>query len=224
MNKTISTTIGTLIVLLVAGIAGASVLFFNQEIEEELALEEDSGLEADKETEEDASEQEDKIWIEISPIQCMLNPWQAEYIEKGSYPREWEEEKKIIKGYYERLGVSVFDIFSEVFADAIPCEACSCSDGTKLYLLIDSSDLKRMSDDGFNRTEKDMMTCTEKCESLGYTEGSCLSFGTHPAGFEGEAEIMKTFDKLGETRDCFLPQNRYRPDGIDKNCYCFPKK
>ncbi len=35
MNKTISTTIGTLIVLLVAGIVGASVLFFSQEDEKE---------------------------------------------------------------------------------------------------------------------------------------------------------------------------------------------
>ncbi len=68
MNKTISTASGILIVVLVAGIAGASVLFFNQDVEKKVILEEgifsekdkivtkdDSGLEVDKKTEEEAS-------------------------------------------------------------------------------------------------------------------------------------------------------------------------
>ncbi len=39
MTKTIPTTLGILIIVLVAGMAGASVLFFNQEIEKEMAPE-----------------------------------------------------------------------------------------------------------------------------------------------------------------------------------------
>ncbi len=163
----------------------------------------------------------EKIWIEISPVQCMGNPWETSYIGKENYPREWEEQKKIIKEYYESLGVLVFDIFSEVVSE-VQCMACSCSNGTKLYLLIYFSDFKRMNDDGFNITEKDMMTCAEKCENFGYDYGSCFSFGVHLD------EIKRSpigGDSIGETRDCSLSQvERYRPLGIIKNCYCFPKK
>jgi flagellar basal body-associated protein FliL len=38
MNKIIPTTLGILIIVLVAGVAGASVLFFNQEKEDFLAI------------------------------------------------------------------------------------------------------------------------------------------------------------------------------------------
>ncbi len=41
MTKTIPTTLGILIVLLFTGLAGASVLLFNQDVEEEVVLEED---------------------------------------------------------------------------------------------------------------------------------------------------------------------------------------
>ncbi len=53
MTKTIPTTLGILIILLVAGVAGASVLFFNQEIEEKVALEEETFFEEDEIVEED---------------------------------------------------------------------------------------------------------------------------------------------------------------------------
>ncbi len=48
MTKTIPTTVGILIVVLVAGVAGASVLFFNQDTEEEVALEEETFIEEDE--------------------------------------------------------------------------------------------------------------------------------------------------------------------------------
>lgn len=54
MNKT--TIIGILIVILVAGIIGASVLFFNQDIEEEKLLEEQVGYEEEETIGEDISE------------------------------------------------------------------------------------------------------------------------------------------------------------------------
>ncbi len=65
MNKTISTTVGILIIILVAGVAGASVLFFNQGTEEEffiegneITAEEDTELEEDKEIEENVSKKD----------------------------------------------------------------------------------------------------------------------------------------------------------------------
>ncbi len=57
MNKTISTTIGVLIVVLVAGVAGASVMFFNQDVEE-VAFKEEIFVEENKIVEEDYLELE----------------------------------------------------------------------------------------------------------------------------------------------------------------------
>ncbi len=72
MNKQISTTIGVLIIVLVAGVAGASVLFFNQEAEEEffiegneITAEEDIELEEDKDIEENVSKRDRAVEEDI---------------------------------------------------------------------------------------------------------------------------------------------------------------
>ncbi len=79
MNKTISTAVGILIVVLVAGVAGVSVLFFSQDAKEafdgknEVATEEDLDLEEDRKyfneeesTEDITIEQWEKELIEIA--------------------------------------------------------------------------------------------------------------------------------------------------------------
>jgi DNA-directed RNA polymerase len=66
MNKTISTILGILIVVLVAGVAGASVLFFSQGDEKETIFREETEKETFSEekeiiVEEDAKEEEEEI-------------------------------------------------------------------------------------------------------------------------------------------------------------------
>ncbi len=71
MTKTIPTTIGILVVLLVAGVVGASVLFFVQEDEEEVILEEETFVEEDEiitedepELEEEEEEKEEEVVVD----------------------------------------------------------------------------------------------------------------------------------------------------------------
>ncbi len=59
MNKTISTALGVLVIILVAGVAGASVLFFSQDVEEEVAPEEETFVKEDEKSIEDYSEPEE---------------------------------------------------------------------------------------------------------------------------------------------------------------------
>ncbi len=70
MTKTIPTTLGILIVAFVAGVAGASVFFFGEEGETEVALEEETFIEEDEIAEEDEVEEkkEDPILEDPSVI------------------------------------------------------------------------------------------------------------------------------------------------------------
>ncbi len=91
MTKTIPTTLGVLIIVLVAGVAGASVLFFNQEAEE-VALEEETFVEEDEIAEED----EFADW----------NTYRNEEMGfKFKFPENWtkEECKKIDGGSFEEI-------------------------------------------------------------------------------------------------------------------------
>ncbi len=67
MTKTITTIPGILIVLLVAGVAGASVLLFNQDVEEEVVLEEETFIEEDEIITEDGPEPEEDEKTETEP-------------------------------------------------------------------------------------------------------------------------------------------------------------
>jgi hypothetical protein len=72
MNKTMPTTIGILITVLVAGVAGASVLFFNQGLEEEIVSLEGDVFEIDKEDEPELEEEKTgfiKHTSEIFPLE-----------------------------------------------------------------------------------------------------------------------------------------------------------
>ncbi len=84
MTKTIPTTVGILIILLVAGLAGASFLFFGQEDEDVLSLEKDF-----YETDEVAKE--DDVEIEKEDEFADWNTYKnEEYGFKFRYPKNWQ--------------------------------------------------------------------------------------------------------------------------------------
>ncbi len=101
MNKQISTTIGILIVVFTAGLAGASVVLFNQEAGKEVILEEGSFSEKDKIALEDNLELElDKNTEEgASEIDDFAN-WNTyrnkEYGFEIKYPDTWKERDELI--------------------------------------------------------------------------------------------------------------------------------
>jgi hypothetical protein len=104
MNKTIPTTIGILIIVLVAGVAGASVLFFNQKFEEESFVETDEIIvEDDLEISKNNIIEKDYVIIEKVPrggggrvvkIKEREGDWNTVIIEEFGfeldYPKEWE--------------------------------------------------------------------------------------------------------------------------------------
>ena len=102
----------------------------------------------------DLPKENEKTWIEIDPTQCLSNPWEGDWIKShdnnySGYPRDVhtseleQEEIQIIKNYYQKQGITIFDVKSE-WTHEIVCEACSCPQGYTLYLLVSSSDVNKM--------------------------------------------------------------------------------
>lgn len=112
----------------------------------------------------DLPSEEGKTWLETDPIQCGENPWEKFWEENEekvpemcSNQCETAEEKVdwkcqvacLIREYYSRQGVDIFDIrmisFEEKFGTPIPiCEACCCPSGSTIYLQVSNSDVDTM--------------------------------------------------------------------------------
>lgn len=93
----------------------------------------------------------EKTWVEIEPIQCLGNPWEVEWLKShdnnySEYPRQ--EESQIIKNYYQKQGVIVFDVKSKQ-THKIVCASCDCPRGDTLYLLVSDSDVNKMLELGY---------------------------------------------------------------------------
>ena len=108
-----------------------------------------------------------KTWVEIDPIQCLGNPWEVDWLKAheeefkdkpygayGEYPRDFNtlelesEEIRIIKDYYQKQGITIFDVKSEWTHEGV-CDACDCPEGYTLYLLISDSDVDKMLELGY---------------------------------------------------------------------------
>lgn len=99
--------------------------------------------------------EKDLVWVEVDPVQCMENSWEIDWLREnnndyGNYPRGHilvieEPEKEIIKKYYQKQGIIIFNIKSEEYTgDFMVCEACSCSQGYTLYLQVLENDLNKI--------------------------------------------------------------------------------
>ena len=102
-------------------------------------------------------------WVAIEPIQCLSNPWERDWLSKdgneyADYPKDLSqpglepEEFEIIKDYYSRQNVLVFDwTTAPKYADV--CRACSCPEGHTMYLLVQERDVKRMITFGYRQED-----------------------------------------------------------------------
>lgn len=94
--------------------------------------------------------QQPQSWVVVKPRQCLENVWEKEWIaqhkKKAAYPIT--EEKDIIKSYFARRGITVFEIRSNPSMGAT-CKTCDCERGDTLYLLIGAEDVSKMKDLGF---------------------------------------------------------------------------
>lgn len=107
------------------------------------------------------------VWLEIDPIQCMGNPWEAGWLEENSgvrdeYPTDDQEQDKLIRAYYEGEGVKVRDLkrtyFTETIGEVTLCLACSCPAGYTLKLLVPGVEIKRMQGLGFKETQGETLS------------------------------------------------------------------
>lgn len=93
----------------------------------------------------------ENIWIEGYPIQCLGNPWEQEWLEQNdnnyaAYPQSKQDRLAIMKNYYVRQDKTIYEAkiltFEELFGENVGvCEACSCSAGYVLYLLVPQKDV-----------------------------------------------------------------------------------
>lgn len=100
---------------------------------------------------------EGKTWLDYVPVQCMGNPWEQDWLESNggdsaSYPKE--REMKIIKSYFEKNGVQVFDMRRAQRAFDQVCLACSCPRGDLISLLVSDSQVEKMLALGFKKSIK----------------------------------------------------------------------
>jgi hypothetical protein len=101
-----------------------------------------------------------KIWVEIDPIQCMGNPWEKDWWDSHDeyYSRDHLEQIGVIKNYYEKQDIEIFDARIGTWGGEIAvCEACDCSDGYTLYLLISESDVDTMVNLNYKISKEDSL-------------------------------------------------------------------
>ena len=92
-------------------------------------------------------------WVATEPTQCLTNPWERDWLEQhnndyDAYPKRQPgeltpEELQIIKDYYDREGVVVFDGTTRPRYEEV-CLACSCPEGHTLYLSVRTQDVETM--------------------------------------------------------------------------------
>jgi len=101
----------------------------------------------------------DRVWVAVEPIQCLGNPWERDWLEThawdySGYPKDpttpglEPQEFEIIRDFYDRHGVSVFEAETAQKYDVV-CAACSCPEGHTLYLLVRVGDVQQMIEFGY---------------------------------------------------------------------------
>ena len=83
----------------------------------------------------------DKAWVYFNETQC-ANPWPID--------NSASTESKV-QAYLETNGIQIFDNRIEIFSKGPFCEACHCSTGRKIYVLILKSDLEDILKLGFKK-------------------------------------------------------------------------
>lgn len=101
-----------------------------------------------------ACENDGQIWMNITPIQCLGNPWEQAWLEANDHDYDlWsalsdDEELDVFEDYYEDQGIIFYDIqVSWVYGSV--CAACSCPRGDVISVLVDQEDVDFLTDLGF---------------------------------------------------------------------------
>ena len=96
-----------------------------------------------------------RAWVATEPIQCLANPWEQDWLashdgDYASYPKDTAAEIEIIKDYYRRQGVVVFEAVKKGRYQLV-CAACTCPEGHTLYLDVRRQDVAAMLSFGYRQ-------------------------------------------------------------------------
>ena len=97
-----------------------------------------------------------KIWVLTVPHQCgtpWSRDWRQSHGDDAPYPSGEEGENKVIREYYQKQGVTIFDIELKRLEGRYVCMSCACPQGYILYLLVSNSDVQKMIDLGYQKTQ-----------------------------------------------------------------------
>lgn len=98
-------------------------------------------------------------WLYLSPIQCLGNAWEFEWLKKhpgqyNNYPFKNPltldpEEEIILKDFYQSKDIKIISTKSEIIKDKTDCNGCSCPQGYILSVLISENDAEKMIKNGW---------------------------------------------------------------------------
>lgn len=186
-----------------------------------------------------------KTWVEIDPIQCLGNPWEQDWLKSHnndyhSYPHSAysegidDGESIIIKDFYKKQGITVFDVRSG-YGDKVIWASCSSSTGYTLYLMVSESSVDKMLNLNYTMSQEEALkhvgeeiSWTFKpyeyyqdgkhdntCGGIGCNNGyRDLKCGTEEYGFGRYGFLIKDNDSVVPTKEREI---LYRDAMIDYN-------
>jgi hypothetical protein len=95
----------------------------------------------------------ESTWLAYTPIQCMGNPWERDWLEShdgdyGSYPSDEIGRGEVIREFYRRQDITIQQVRTEV-SDGAVCLSCDCPAGYTLFVSVPTRQVERMQELGF---------------------------------------------------------------------------
>lgn len=95
-----------------------------------------------------------KVWMAFEPVQCNGNPWDQWYASGGIAFVKAPTEKELLTAYFSNVhNVQVFDYKSFTIYEIV-CQACHCSRGDEVRVLINASDKPNLMKAGWYEAEE----------------------------------------------------------------------
>ena len=103
---------------------------------------------------------EGKTWVGRVLTQCLTNPWESDWLDNNGdnystyHSFDGNEILNVIKNYYGKKGITIFDTKTDMTHFLSLCEGCGCSAGAQ-YVLVSDNSLKLILTQGFHVYEID---------------------------------------------------------------------
>lgn len=111
---------------------------------------------------------DDTAVLIIRPVQCLDNAWEREWVSEHKatskiapvYPIQ--EENRIIKEYFARKSVTVWDVRKVPYRGGALCQRCDCERGDSLYIRVNATDMARLKEMGYDKVLPEFLNKRKK--------------------------------------------------------------